>query len=254
MRTSELELNVLLSKYLRKQDRAKTKPDWWQRARTICAFVSTVSVLAISLLALKVNSTLQGNLIASTEAASQAQVQLGQKELAANLAVRLLDDLRNPQATNREASLRLLKIFVPGDVYVSLLQLVATKDPQTELRQAAITQLAKSKDPRTTRTLQQISADGTRPHPERKLAKQAITTVLATADFSPRKVESSTSSSDSRDQRIAEAKREPAPKESANACDINSDQKVDDLDIQIAVSQVLGRQPVAIWTQTADVA
>jgi hypothetical protein len=170
-------------------------PDLWTKADTIAKFLSSVVIAVIGLL---ITSSIQRTQIATTKAIADAQMAASKAISAAQLdaarakaeddkrlhegelAVQLMTHLISKEDMQRQIAVIALRRAVAAETYDQVVAVLAQNDPSSKVREAAITQLAKSPRPQVASTLSAIALNEKRPASERDAAGRAAGRVAFT--------------------------------------------------------------------------
>lgn len=163
-------------------------PDWWSRAAVMSSFLSSVVLAGVGL---AVTSSIQKAQIQSSKALGDAQVQIAKlkneddKRLQENkFASDMLQNLLSDEPRHRKFAIVMLRRTVDASLYEELLSGIASSDPATDVRQAAIRQLGDSRNPNIAVALNKIATDPSRPKEERVLADGAKSNVAVIGTLS----------------------------------------------------------------------
>ena len=164
------------------------KPDWWARASVISGFVSSVVIATVGL---AISSSFQKTQLASGEATARAQIEVAKLKndddrrlQESRFAADLMQHLLSNEPRHRALAVVMLRRTVPVLLYEEMIGLLASNDPDSGVRTAAIKQLGRSQNPEVAVTLSNISKDKTRAEKERAIADMASTSVAFTGGMS----------------------------------------------------------------------
>ena len=176
------------AKVVERVKKKEEKTDWWARASVMSSFFSSVVIAGVGL---AVTSSIQKAQIDSSEALGKANIQIAQlkneddRRLQENkFAGDMLQNLLSDEPRHRQFAIIMLRRTLEPPVYEELLAGVASSDPATDVRQAAIRQLGASRNPNVAATLNKIATDSARSKEERKLADGAKTNVAIIGSLS----------------------------------------------------------------------
>ncbi len=172
--------------------------DWWEKASIVSGFLSSV-VLAVVGLAItlsidnaqiessKANTKAQ---IISSETSARAQLHAAEEKARSDkrlqegqLTAQLVQNLADRDPIRRRVALVALGESVPSDICDKILKIVASGEPDKQLRSTAIEQLGLSKNGSAVAVLNGIATDSHRSADERLLAKSSQSRIAVTSSI-----------------------------------------------------------------------
>jgi len=148
-------------------------PDWWPRIAIVSGFLSGVVIAAISLIT---SASLQRAQMLLTKQSADAQIEMSRRKAEddkriqeGQVTAQFVQHLIGKDAVQREIAIISLRTTIP-DVSDNILDVMARRDADPDVRALAIEQLSRSTSAKAAATLNNIAHDASRPHPERDLA------------------------------------------------------------------------------------